>query len=77
MSDVVVAWKKGLWGRNRIYPEIDSKLFLGLIRLFDSDKNEQIFVHREGEKVYYVYLWKLSKFDYIKAIIGRQRIKKK
>lgn len=65
MSDVVVAWKKGLWGRNRIYPEIDSKLFLGLIRLFDSDKNEQIFVHREGEKVYYVYLWKLSKFDYI------------
>lgn len=65
MSDVVVAWKKGLWGRNRIYPEIDSNLFLGLIRLFDSDKNEQIFVHREGEKIYYVYLWRLSKFDYI------------
>ena len=65
MSDVVVAWKKGLWGRKRIYPEIDSKLFLGLIRLFVSDKNEQIFVHREGEKIYYVYLWKLSKFDYI------------
>ncbi|MGM9708430.1 MAG: formylglycine-generating enzyme family protein [Prevotella sp.] len=65
MSDVVVAWKKGLWGRKRIYPEIDSKLYLGLIRLFDSDKNEQIFVHREGEKIHYVYLWKLSKFDYI------------
>lgn len=65
MSDVVVAWKKGVWGKNRIYPEIDSKVFLGLIRLFDADKNEQIFVHREGEKVYYVYLWKLSKFDYI------------
>ena len=65
MSDVVVAWKKGLLGRNRIYPEIDSNLFLGLIRLFDSDKNEQIFVHREGEKIYYVYLWRLSKFDYI------------
>lgn len=65
MSDVVVAWKKGIWGKNRIYPEIDNKVFLGLIRLFDADKNEQIFVHREGEKVYYAYLWKLSKFDYI------------
>lgn len=65
MSDIVVAWKKGLWGRKHIYPEIDSKLFLGLICLFDSDKNEQIFVHREGEKIYYIYLWKLSKFDYI------------
>lgn len=65
MNDVVVAWKKGIWDKNRIYPEIDDKIFLGLIRLFDADKNEQIFVHREGEKVYYVYLWRLSKFDYI------------
>ena len=65
MSDVVVAWKKGIWGKNHIYPEIDTKVFLELICLFDTDKNEQIFVHREGEKIYYVYLWKLSKFDYI------------
>jgi len=65
MSDVVVAWKKGILGRNHVYPEIDSNEFLGLVHLFDTDKNEQIFVHREGEKVYYVYLWRLTKFDYI------------
>lgn len=65
MSEIIVAWQKGLWGKTQIYPQIESQIFQGVICLFDPDEDEQIFIHRDGEKVYYVYLWRLSRFDYI------------